>query len=97
MTPRDQRQLWQSGLSGLLIPIGAMALASGYRALGIAACGAAIALTIADPGRRAVRALRRGSLDINALMVIAVTGAVVLGDFVEAATVIWLFGIAEWL
>jgi Cd2+/Zn2+-exporting ATPase len=97
MTPRDRRQLWQSGLSGLLIPLGAFALAAGYRGGGIVACVVAIALTIADPGKRAVRAVRKGALDINALMVIAVTGAVALGDYVEAATVIWLFGIAEWL
>jgi Cd2+/Zn2+-exporting ATPase len=30
-------------------------------------------------------------------MVIAVAGALILGDYVEAAAVIWLFGIAEWL
>src|SRR6185295_4682007 len=40
---------------------------------------------------------RRRVLDINALMIIAVAGALALGDYVEAATVIWLFGIAEWL
>jgi Cd2+/Zn2+-exporting ATPase len=36
-------------------------------------------------------------LDIHVLMVIAVTGALILGDWFEAATVIWLFGVSEWL
>ena len=36
-------------------------------------------------------------LDINVLMVIAVAGAAALGDWFEAATVVWLFGVAQWL
>jgi Cd2+/Zn2+-exporting ATPase len=42
----------------------------------------------------AVRALRP---NINALMVLAVIGACSIGDWAEAATVVVLFGIAEWL
>src|SRR4029453_16000613 len=37
------------------------------------------------------------TLDINALMVIAVVGALVLGDWAEAASVVFLFAIAQWL
>jgi hypothetical protein len=37
------------------------------------------------------------TLDITILMVIAVAGAVALGDYVEAATIVILFSIAEWL
>lgn len=46
---------------------------------------------------KAVRALRRLRPDINLLMVIAATGATVVGEWVEAATVVFLFGVAEWL
>ena len=37
------------------------------------------------PAQRAYQALRRRSLDINALMVIAVAGAVAIGEYEEAA------------
>jgi Cd2+/Zn2+-exporting ATPase len=43
---------------------------------------------------QAVRGLRP---NINLLMVIAVTGALVVGEWAEGATVVVLFGLAEWL
>jgi Cd2+/Zn2+-exporting ATPase len=43
---------------------------------------------------QAVRGLRP---NINLLMVIAVTGAMVVGEWAEGATVVVLFGVAEWL
>jgi len=49
------------------------------------------------PAQRALRAIRRGSLDINALMVIAVIGALAIGEFEEAAMVVSLFAAAQWL
>jgi Cd2+/Zn2+-exporting ATPase len=57
----------------------------------------AVILTIGTPLQRAVRSLGKRVLDINVLMVIAVVGAAALGDWIEAATVVWLFGIAQWL
>jgi Cd2+/Zn2+-exporting ATPase len=44
-----------------------------------------------------LRSLRLKSLDMNALMVIAASGAVATGDYFEAATAMFLFGIAVWL
>ncbi len=72
-------------------------LLGGPAMLSMAGFGAAIALSMPVPARRAVRAVQRRSLDINVLMVIAVAGALLLGEWFEAASVVWLFGIAQWL
>jgi Cd2+/Zn2+-exporting ATPase len=47
--------------------------------------------------RRAWISLRALRLDINALMALAVVGAIALGDFAEAATVIFLFSLGQLL
>ena len=49
------------------------------------------------PARRAISAIRSRSLDINTLMVVAVSGALVLGEWLEAASVVFLFAVAQWL
>ena len=43
------------------------------------------------------RALRQLRPNINLLMVLATVGAACIGEWVEAATVVVLFGVAEWL
>jgi len=58
---------------------------------------AAVAIGIAHPLRRGLTAARSRTLDINVLMVIAVAGALVLGDWPEAASVVFLFAVAQWL
>ncbi|HQZ39145.1 MAG TPA: cation-translocating P-type ATPase [Vicinamibacterales bacterium] len=52
---------------------------------------------IVFPARRAWEALRGRRLDINALMVVAVAGAVLIGEWEEAAMVVFLFAVAQWL
>jgi Cd2+/Zn2+-exporting ATPase len=47
--------------------------------------------------RRAAAAIRTRTVDINVLMVIAVAGALALGDLLEAASVVFLFALAQWL
>jgi Zn2+/Cd2+-exporting ATPase len=64
--------------------------------------GAAVALLLTSVafgllaiGRRTIAALRSRSLDINVLMVIAVAGAIALRQYGEAASVVFLFAVAE--
>ena len=49
------------------------------------------------PAQRAWQSIRRGSLDINVLMVVAVIGALAIRQFEEAAMVVSLFAAAQWL
>jgi Zn2+/Cd2+-exporting ATPase len=57
----------------------------------------AVAAGIVYPLRRGLSAVRTRTLDINTLMVIAVAGALALGDWPEAASVVFLFAVAQWL
>jgi Zn2+/Cd2+-exporting ATPase len=56
-----------------------------------------IALGGVFTGRRALASLRAGILDINVLMVIAVGGAMALRQWTEAASVVFLFALAQLL
>jgi Zn2+/Cd2+-exporting ATPase len=47
--------------------------------------------------RRAWSAARAFALDINVLMLVAVAGAIAIGEWSEAAAVIFLFALAQWL
>ena len=81
------------------VAIGAgLILSAGGRALDAAVCFtvAAVAGGI-YPARRAVVAVRSRTLDINTLMVVAVSGALLLGQWFEAASVVFLFAVAQWL
>ncbi|WP_348827003.1 cation-translocating P-type ATPase [Halomonas sp. RT37] len=57
----------------------------------------AIALVGIPTWKKGLVALRHGTLNINALMSVAVTGAVLIGHWAEAAMVIVLFTLAEHL
>jgi Cd2+/Zn2+-exporting ATPase len=61
------------------------------RSLFAAAVAAGVPLTV----RRAWLAARARSLDINVLMLIAAAGAVILGQWSEAAAVVFLFALAQ--
>ena len=57
----------------------------------IASLAAGVTLTT----RKAISAMRVGALDINVLMLIAAAGATALGQWSEAATVVFLFAVAQ--
>jgi Zn2+/Cd2+-exporting ATPase len=94
--PLPPKPWWPLALAGIAAAsseaaswLGAPAwLAAGLAILAIAACG----LTTYKKGWLAIR---NGNLNINALMSIAVTGALVLQQWPEAAMVMVLFTIAE--
>ncbi len=66
-----------------------------FKALGLAVAGAAIALSGLETYRKGLKALSQLKLNINALMAVAVTGAVLVGQWPEAAMVMALYAIAE--
>ncbi len=109
---RRQALVWTSGLA-LAAGLVTQAISAGGSAeavlgwclpdvaavgVGTIACfvislGAGIPLTAG----KAWRALKTGALDINVLMLIAATGAVILGQWSEAAAVVFLFALAQML
>jgi Cd2+/Zn2+-exporting ATPase len=60
-----------------------------------AAFAASAALGAPPTLRKAWRAARTWSLDINVLMLVATAGAIALGEWSEAATVVFLFALAQ--
>ena len=65
--------------------------------LGMALAVAAVALAGLSTYIKGFNALRRGRLNISALMTGAVTGAFLIGEWPEAAMVMALYALAEWL
>jgi len=84
-------------IAGAALILGAAATAGGQaRIAGALWIAGAIAGGV-FPARRAVAAIRARTVDINVLMVIAVAGAIALGDLLEAVSVVFLFAAAQWL
>src|SRR5262249_5093850 len=83
--------------SGAFLGSGLLVTALGYPGAAAAGFVASAVLGGIYPARRAVSAIRSRTLDINVLMVIAVAGALVLGERAEGASVVFLFSIAQWL
>jgi Cd2+/Zn2+-exporting ATPase len=95
---RARRRLMIVGASGLalLAGLGLHAAAAApwlERGVFAVAIAAGASLTI----RRAVAALRVRALDIHVLMLVAAAGAVALGQWSEAASVVFLFALAQTL
>lgn len=91
------REEWPLLASGLLLALGGV-----LAALGNAAASASFVLAVVAGGWPLARAgvvalLRRRAFGIDLLMTVAVFGAVVLGEYAEAATVVFLFSLGELL
>ena len=96
--PMAQRRFVMLVLSGAMLGTASVLhLAGVARGLEVALCLAAIATGGVFTVRRAVTAARHLSLDINFLMTVAVVGALALGEWFEAASVVFLFALAQWL
>ena len=93
-------ELWRSILA-LGLAVGAEALdffapdTLPFKGFGMALAIAAIWLSGISTYSKGVAALRRGQLNMNALMGVAVTGAFLIGQWPEAAMVMALYTIAE--
>ena len=101
-THRFQSGIWRFVLA-LVMATGAELLAyfapdtMAWKIAGMALAAVAIWLAGLDTYKKGLAALWRGKLNINALMSVAVTGAFVIGQWPEAAMVMALYALAEWL
>ncbi|MGO4398715.1 heavy metal translocating P-type ATPase [Achromobacter sp. PAB15] len=87
---------WLIGGSGVLAALSELShFASWPLAVTAALAVAAILACGVSTYRKGWIAVRNGNLNINALMSIAVTGAVLIGQWPEAAMVMFLFNVAE--
>ncbi|EHK66408.1 cadmium-translocating P-type ATPase 1 [Achromobacter arsenitoxydans SY8] len=95
--PAAQRvNWWLIGGAGVLAALSEFShFAGGPLALTAALAVAAILACGVTTYRKGWIAVRNGNLNINALMSIAVTGAVLIGQWPEAAMVMFLFNVAE--
>ena len=104
--PDDESRDVRPAPSGSRVPwlaISAAALASGLAADALGAPRpwwvALLALAVAAGGattlRRAIASARQGRLDMFVLMTVAVIGAALIGEWIEAATVVVLFALAQ--
>ena len=93
---RTGRRRTLVSLSGVALAAGLLAEAFQMPVLLSRACfSLSLVIGVGLTARKALGALRGRSLDINVLMFIAVVGAVILGAWSEAATVAFLFAVAQ--
>ncbi|MRX51679.1 heavy metal translocating P-type ATPase [Paracoccus sp. S-4012] len=93
-----QRRLWLTAGSGMLIAVGLIArYGFGMIDLWAGLMVAAALLAGSDIALRAWRALKVRHLSIELLVTIAAAGALVIGEYWEAAAVTFLFMLGAWL
>lgn len=92
---RDITAIRAAGLAGALLAVGLLAASLEAGVISTVALLAALAVGGSTFVPDAVRGVIRGRLDVGTLMAIAAIGAVALGELGEAATLAFLFSIAE--
>ncbi len=98
--PATARDWWRMG-AALLLALAAEGLhflapeTWGWKLAGMGIALSAIALAGTEVFQQGLAALRRGQLNINALMAVAVAGAFLIGQWPEAAMVMALYSLAE--
>jgi Cd2+/Zn2+-exporting ATPase len=95
--PDVRTRLRLTAAAGAAMAAGAAASLLGLGGVAVALHVVATLIGAVFPVRRALAAIRSHTVDINVLMVIAVIGALALGEFLEAASVVFLFSLAQWL
>lgn len=85
-------------ISGVLLALGFLGSFTSLPELLLTVCYA-LSMIIGGyrPARSAFYAIKSGSLDMNVLMTVAAIGAALIGEWLEGATVVWLFAIGNWL
>jgi Zn2+/Cd2+-exporting ATPase len=96
--PADKTGTTLTALSGALLVLGFLGSYTNVPTLLITTL---YALSILIGGYRSARsaffAIKSGSLDMNVLMTAAALGAAVIGEWLEGATVVWLFALGNTL
>lgn len=84
--------------SGLLIVLGFIGSFNGIsEAISTLLYAVAMVISGYKPARSAFYAIKSRSLDMNVLMSAAAIGAALIGEWLEGATVVWLFAIGNFL
>lgn len=100
---RNEEKIDKSGanrivLSGVLLLFGFIGSYTGVSEIFMNALyAAAIVIGGYKPARSAFYAVKSRSLDMNVLMTAAVLGAAAIGEWLEGATVVWLFALGSLL
>ncbi|AFQ44264.1 heavy metal translocating P-type ATPase [Desulfosporosinus meridiei] len=87
-----------NSISGILLALGYFGtLAQVPELISTLFYAAAVAIGGYKPAKSAYYAVRSKSLDMNVLMTTAAIGAAIIGQWLEAATVVWLFSLGIYL
>ena len=98
LAAENKKPLWPLIVAGVAALLSESADWLGYTAwLSAALALVAVALCGLGTYKKGWVSIKSGSLNINALMSIAVTGAIMIGHWSEAAMVMVLFTLAEWI